>query len=155
VYFVPAFSGLFAPHWRDDARGCIVGMTQYTNKSHIARATLEAICFQSRDIIDCMNVDCQHPVQSLKVDGGLSNSDLMMQIQADFLGIRIGRTIFTIHKVERPRMRETTALGAAMAAGYTVGVWPSLKEFELASGFDVFRPQMSPEGQYLMTLIMF
>jgi glycerol kinase len=147
VYFVPAFSGLFAPHWRDDARGCIVGMTQYTNKCHIARATLEAVCFQSRDIIDCMNMDCQYPVQSLKVDGGLSNSDLMMQIQADFSGIRIGK-IFTIHHVERPRMRETTALGAAMAAGYTVGLWPSLKEFELDSGIDVFRPQMPPEGLY-------
>jgi glycerol kinase len=102
VFFVPAFSGLFAPYWRDDARGIITGLTSYTTKNHIALATLEAVCFQSKEIIEAMNSDSGTPLKSIKVDGGLTNSDICMQIQSDFLGI----------PVERPVMRETTALGA-------------------------------------------
>ena len=132
VYFVPAFSGLFAPYWRDDARGCIVGMTQYTTKNHICRATLEAVAFQACEVLEAMNHDCEYPIRILKVDGGLTNSDLCMQIQADFAGV----------DVERPIMRETTALGAALAAGLAVGVWGSLAEFKSSAGFTLFRPEM-------------
>ncbi|KAJ3081614.1 Glycerol kinase [Quaeritorhiza haematococci] len=132
VYFVPAFSGLFAPYWRDDARGCIVGMTQYTTKHHIARATLEAICFQSKEIIDAMNSDSGHSLTRIKVDGGLTNSDLCMQLQSDIVGI----------DVERPVMRETTALGAALAAGLAVGVWKSLADFHSVDGYDVFQASL-------------
>ncbi|KAI9340146.1 hypothetical protein DFJ73DRAFT_845415 [Zopfochytrium polystomum] len=111
VYFVPSFSGLFAPYWRDDSRGVIVGLTQFTTKHHICRATLEAVCWQSKEIIDVMNTESSTPLTALKVDGGLTASDLCMQIQADLLGIA----------VERPEMAETTALGAALAAGVAVG----------------------------------
>ncbi|CAI2170805.1 3279_t:CDS:2 [Funneliformis geosporum] len=137
VYFVTAFSGLFAPYWRDDARGCIVGITQYTNKSHIARATLEAACFQTRAILDAMNNDSGHPLTSLKVDGGMTNSDICMQIQADILRIN----------VDRPAMKETTALGAAIAAGLAVGIWKSLSELDQVNCKDrtTFYPQMSEE----------
>ncbi|CAG8589281.1 8024_t:CDS:2, partial [Acaulospora morrowiae] len=137
VYFVTAFSGLFAPYWRDDARGCIVGITQYTNRYHIARATLEAACYQTKAILDAMNSDSGHPLKSLKVDGGMTNSDLCMQIQADILGI----------DVDRPEMRETTALGAAIAAGYAVGVWKSLDELNQVNneGWAVFSPQITQE----------
>ncbi|CAG8520348.1 2139_t:CDS:2 [Ambispora leptoticha] len=139
VYFVTAFSGLFAPYWRDDARGCIVGITQYTNKNHIARATLEASCFQTRAIIDAMNSESGTPLASLKVDGGLSNSDICMQIQADVLGI----------EVDRPAMRETTALGAAIAAGFAVGVWKSLDELKEVNAHDrkLFVPKASVENR--------
>ncbi|RGB28354.1 hypothetical protein C1646_629688 [Rhizophagus diaphanus] len=137
VYFVTAFSGLFAPYWRDDARGCIVGITQYTNKSHIARATLEAACFQTRAILDAMNTDSGHPITSLKVDGGMTNSDICMQIQSDILGI----------DVDRPSMKETTALGAAIAAGFAVGVWKSFSELDEVNSKDrtIFSPQVSKE----------
>ncbi|CAG8457446.1 14683_t:CDS:2 [Acaulospora colombiana] len=137
VYFVTAFSGLFAPYWRDDARGCIVGITQYTNRNHIARATLEAACYQTKAILDAMNSDSGHPLKSLKVDGGMTNSDLCMQIQANILGI----------EVERPEMRETTALGAAIAAGYAVGVWKSLSELDQVNtaGWAVFSPEITHE----------
>ncbi|KAI8148952.1 putative glycerol kinase [Fennellomyces sp. T-0311] len=116
VYFVTAFTGLFAPYWRDDARGTICGITQYTNRYHIARATLEAACYQSKAILDAMNQDSGAPLKSLKVDGGMSNSDLAMQIQSDILGI----------EVDRPAMRETTALGSAIAAGLAVGLWKDI-----------------------------
>lgn len=116
VYFVTAFTGLFAPYWRPDARGTICGITQFTTRSHIARATLEAACFQSKAILDAMNEDAGTPLRSLKVDGGMSNSDLAMQIQSDILGIQ----------VDRPAMRETTALGSAIAAGLAVGVWKDI-----------------------------
>jgi len=137
VYFVTAFSGLFAPYWRDDARGCIIGITQYTNKSHIARATLEAACFQTRAILEAMNKDSGHPLTSLKVDGGMTNSDLCMQIQADILRI----------DVDRPAMRETTALGAAIAAGFAVGIWKSLDDLDNVNNKDrtTFSPQISEE----------
>ncbi|CAG8691644.1 7078_t:CDS:2 [Gigaspora margarita] len=135
VYFVTAFSGLYAPYWRDDARGCIVGITQYTRKEHIARATLEATCFQTRAILEAMNNDSGHPLTYLKVDGGMTASDLCMQIQADLLGIQ----------VERPMMRETTALGAAIAAGLAVGVWKSLNDLDKVNSDDndLFKPQIS------------
>ncbi|KAJ3201513.1 hypothetical protein HDU82_008063 [Entophlyctis luteolus] len=113
VYFVPAFSGLYAPYWRDDARGCLVGLTQYTNKAHICRATLESVCWQTKEIVDMINKSSSTPLKSLKVDGGLTAADLCMQLQADILGI----------PVSRPDMAETTAFGAAIAAGLAVGCW--------------------------------
>ncbi|KAJ3088012.1 hypothetical protein HK100_008176, partial [Physocladia obscura] len=113
VYFVPAFSGLYAPYWRDDARGCLVGLTMYTTKSHICRATLESICWQTKEIVDMMNKSSSTPLKTLKVDGGVTASDLCMQLQADILNI----------PVMRPSMAETTAFGAAIAAGVAVGCW--------------------------------
>jgi glycerol kinase len=118
VVFVTAFSGLFAPYWRRDARGTIVGITAYTTKAHLARAALEATCFQTKAILDSMMRDSAHPFRKLLVDGGMSSSGVAMQIQADILGIN----------VIRPAMREPTALGAAIAAGLAVGVWGSVDE---------------------------
>ncbi|TPX30068.1 glycerol kinase [Synchytrium microbalum] len=135
VYFVPAFGGLFAPYWRDDARGTIVGLTQYSTKQHLARATLEAMCFQSREVIDAMNEDSGQDLKLLKVDGGASNSDICMQIQADLLGI----------PVERPKMRESTALGAAIAAGLAVKLWKSIDDVVMSDGSDLFMPKISSE----------
>nr|CAG8489326.1 6585_t:CDS:2 [Entrophospora candida]CAG8621079.1 6412_t:CDS:2 [Entrophospora candida] len=137
VYFVTAFSGLFAPYWRDDARGCIVGITQYTNKCHIARATLEAACFQAKAILNAMNKDSGHPLTSLKVDGGMTNSDICMQIQSDILNI----------EVNRPAMRETTALGAAIAAGFAVKIWNSLDDLKNVNtkGHTIFSPKITNE----------
>lgn len=142
VYFVTAFSGLFAPYWRDDARGTICGLTQFTTIHHLARATLEAVCYQSRAILDAMNIDSKTPLRSLKVDGGISNSDLCMQIQSDILGI----------EVDRPSMRETTALGSAIAAGLAVGVWKSLDELEHVNekGRTIFHPTISDEKRVQM-----
>lgn len=114
-YFVPAFSGLFAPYWRSDARGAIVGLSRYNTNAHIARATLEAICYQSRDVADAMEKDSGVRLEVLKVDGGVTANDLCMQIQADVLGV----------SVSRPVVAETTALGAAYAAGLAVGFWES------------------------------
>ena len=115
--FVPAFSGLFAPYWRPDARGAIVGLSRFHTRAHLARATLEAICFQTRDVLDAMVDDSGVPVQALKVDGGATVNDLLMQLQADILGV----------PVVRPTVIETTALGAAYAAGLAVGVWDGLE----------------------------
>jgi glycerol kinase len=112
-YFVPAFSGLFAPYWRSDARGAIVGLTRFVNKGHLARAVLEATAFQTREVIDAMNADSGVPLKSLKVDGGMVGNELLMQFQADILGV----------PVIRPVVAETTALGAAYAAGLAVGFW--------------------------------
>ena len=113
VYFVPAFSGLFAPYWRSDARGVIAGLTRYANKGHIARATLEATAYQTKEVLDAMLLDSQTSLSSLKVDGGIVVNDLLMQFQSDILGV----------PVVRPRITETTALGAAYAAGLAVGFW--------------------------------
>ncbi len=113
VYFVPAFSGLFAPYWRSDARGAIVGLTRYVNKGHIARAALEATAYQTREVLDAMNADSGVPLTALKVDGGMVYNDTLMQFQADVLGV----------PVVRPQVAETTALGAAYAAGLAVGFW--------------------------------
>ena len=115
AYFVPAFSGLFAPYWRSDARGAIVGLTRFVNKGHLSRAVLEATAFQSREVIDAMNADSGVPLKSLKVDGGMVVNELLMQFQADILGV----------PVIRPVVNETTALGAAYAAGLAVGFWAS------------------------------
>ncbi|HEY8598695.1 MAG TPA: glycerol kinase GlpK [Thermomicrobiales bacterium] len=118
IYFVPAFSGLFAPYWRSDARGAIVGLTRYINKGHIARATLEATAFQTREVLDAMERDSGVRLSRLKVDGGMVGNELLMQFQADILGV----------PVVRPRVAETTALGAAYAAGLAVGFWGGLDE---------------------------
>jgi glycerol kinase len=118
VYFVPAFSGLFAPYWRSDARGVVVGLSRFNTKAHLARATLEAICYQSRDVIDAMEADSGVRLETLKVDGGVTTNDLAMQLQADVLGV----------PVSRPVVAETTALGAAYAAGLAVGFWTGTDE---------------------------
>ncbi len=118
AYFVPAFSGLFAPHWRPDARGALVGLTRFVNKAHIARAALEAAAFQSNDVIEAVIADTDRPLTELRVDGGASRNDLLMQFQADVLGI----------PVIRPAVIETTALGAAYAAGLATGVWSGIAE---------------------------
>ena len=118
VYFVPAFSGLFAPHWRPDARGAILGLTRFANKGHIARAALEATAFQTREVVDAVNADAGIDITELKVDGGMVGNSDLMQFQADLLGI----------PVVRPVVAETTALGAAYAAGLAVGYWSGLDE---------------------------
>ncbi|MHA6616832.1 glycerol kinase GlpK [Pseudonocardia sp. DLS-67] len=118
VYFVPAFSGLFAPYWRSDARGAIVGLSRFNTNAHLARATLEAICYQSRDVADAMAKDSGVQLDVLKVDGGVTANELCMQIQADVLGV----------PVSRPVVAETTALGAAYAAGLAVGFWKTTDE---------------------------
>jgi glycerol kinase len=118
VYFVPAFSGLFAPYWRSDARGVIVGLTRAATKAHLARAALEAICYQTREIMDAMSADSGVPLAQMRVDGGITNNALCMQMQADILGIEISRPVIV----------ETTALGAAYAAGLTVGFWKDRAE---------------------------
>ncbi|KAJ5991031.1 hypothetical protein N7499_011575 [Penicillium canescens] len=135
--FVTAFSGLFAPYWIDDAKGTIFGITQYTLKGHIARATLEATCFQTKAILDAMEQDSGHTLSELAVDGGMSNSDLAMQTQADLISI----------PVYRPKMRETTALGAAIAAGLAVGMWRNFAELRdiNRAGGTVFEPQVTRE----------
>jgi glycerol kinase len=118
VYFVPAFSGLFAPYWRDSARGVLVGLTRYANRGHIARAALEAVAYQTRDVLEAMEKDSGIPIKELRVDGGMVANELLMQFQADQLGV----------SVVRPRVTETTALGAAYAAGLAVGYWANRAE---------------------------
>jgi glycerol kinase len=120
IYFVPAFSGLFAPYWRSDARGAIVGMTRYINKGHLARAALEATAYQSREVLEAMEKDSGVALKSLKVDGGMVHNDLLMQFQADILGV----------PVVRPQVAETTSLGAAYAAGLAVGFWTNLEDLK-------------------------
>ncbi len=120
VYFVPAFSGLFAPHWRSDARGAIVGLTRAVTKAHLARATLEAVCFQTRDVIDAMAEETGVTLTQMRVDGGITANSLCMQLQANILGIEI----------IRPVVNETTALGAAYAAGLAVKFWESTEELK-------------------------
>ena len=118
VYFVPAFSGLFAPYWRSDARGVIVGLTRAATKAHLARAALEAICYQTRDVMDAMSADSGVPLKQMRVDGGITSNALCMQMQADIMGVEIIRPLIT----------ETTALGAAYAAGLAVGFWRDTDE---------------------------
>jgi glycerol kinase len=113
AYFVPAFSGLFAPYWKSDARGALVGLTRYVSKGHIARAALEATAFQTREVNDAMTIDSGVELTELKVDGGMIANETLMQFQADILGV----------PVVRPKVAETTALGAAYAAGIAVGFW--------------------------------
>jgi len=133
VYFVPAFSGLFAPYWRSDARGAIVGMTRYVNKGHIARAALEATAFQTREVLDAMEKDSGVTLTALKVDGGMVFNELLMQFQSDILDAH----------VVRPKVAETTALGAAYAAGLAVGFWKDFDELRANWGRDrEWKPQM-------------
>uniref|UniRef100_A0AAQ4NY81 glycerol kinase n=1 Tax=Gasterosteus aculeatus aculeatus TaxID=481459 RepID=A0AAQ4NY81_GASAC len=136
-YFVPAFSGLYAPYWEPSARGIICGLTQFTNKSHVAFAALEAVCFQTREILDAMNQDSGIPLTQLQVDGGMTSNKLLMQLQADILCI----------PVVKPSMPETTALGAAMAAGAAEGVsvWSLSPEDLSAVTSEKFEPQINPD----------
>lgn len=126
IYFVPAFSGLFAPYWKSDARGAIVGMTRYVNKGHIARAALEATAYQTREVLDAMETDSGVKLTSLKVDGGMVFNESLMQFQADILDV----------PVVRPKVAETTALGAAYAAGLAVRFWKDLDELKTNWGID-------------------
>jgi glycerol kinase len=136
VYFVPAFSGLFAPYWRSDARGAIVGLSRYDTSAHLARATLEAICYQSRDVIEAMAQDSGVRLDVLKVDGGVTANQLCMQLQADVLGV----------PVSRPAVAETTALGAAYAAGLAIGFWKDTDELRANwSESQRWHPQWSGE----------
>lgn len=133
IYFVPAFSGLFAPYWRSDARGVIIGLTRYVNKGHLARAALEATAYQTREVLDAMEADSGVKLAALKVDGGMVVNELLMQFQADILNV----------PVLRPRIAETTALGAAYAAGLAVGFWDSLEELRANWGLEkAWHPQM-------------
>jgi glycerol kinase len=133
AYIVPAFSGLFAPYWRSDARGVIVGLTRYVNKGHIARAALEANAYQTLDIMEAMKKDSGVELNSLKVDGGMVANDLLMQFQSDLLNV----------PVIRPAITETTALGAAYAAGLAVGYWASMEELKRYWSVDkIWQPQM-------------
>ena len=118
VYIVPAFSGLYAPYWKDDARGVITGLTRYANRAHIARATLEAVAYQTRDVVAAMEQDSRIRLQELRVDGGMVVNDLLMQFQSDILDV----------SVVRPKVTETTALGAAYAAGLATGYWNSIED---------------------------
>jgi len=124
IYFVPAFSGLFAPYWRSDARGAILGMTRYINRGHIARAVLEATAYQTREVLDAMEKDSGVRLTALKVDGGMVFNEMLMQFQADILDV----------PVIRPKVAETTALGAAYAAGLAVGFWKDYDELRLNWG---------------------
>jgi glycerol kinase len=115
---VPAFSGLFAPHWRSDARGAIVGLSRYNTNAHLARATLESICYQTRDVVEAMRQDSGVALDVLRVDGGVTANELCMEMQADILGV----------PVSKPMVAETTALGAAYAAGLATGFWQTTDE---------------------------
>jgi glycerol kinase len=135
IYFVPAFSGLFAPYWRRDARGVIAGLTGYVNRGHIARAVLEATAWQTREVLDAMNADSGVPLKALKVDGGMVHDELLMQFQADVLGV----------PVIRPKVAETTAFGAAYAAGLAVGFWSAIDDLRSNWSSDrEWRPAMDP-----------
>jgi glycerol kinase len=133
VYFVPAFSGLFAPYWRSDARGVIAGLTRYVNKGHIARAVLEATAWQTKEVVDAMNADSGVELTSLKVDGGMVHNETLMQFQADVLDV----------PVIRPTVAETTSLGAAYAAGLAVGFWNEVEDLRANWGKDKeWQPRM-------------
>jgi len=136
AYIVPAFSGLFAPYWRSDARGAIVGLTRFVNKGHLARAVLEANAFQTRDIVEAMNKDSGVDLTRLKVDGGMVGNNLLMQFQSDILDV----------PVIRPTITETTALGAAYAAGLAVGYWTSQDDLRQNWSVDqTWEPGMAAE----------
>lgn len=126
IYFVPAFSGLFAPYWRSDARGAIVGLTRYIKRGHLARAVLESTAYQTREVADAMSADSGVELTALKVDGGMVFNDMLMQFQSDVLGV----------PVIRPKVAETTALGAAYAAGLAVGFWKNTEEMRANWGVD-------------------
>jgi glycerol kinase len=133
VYIVPAFSGLFAPYWRLDARGVITGLTRYANKGHLARAVLEANAYQTLDIVEAMNQDSGVALMNLKVDGGMVGNELLMQFQSDMLNV----------SVIRPQVTETTALGAAYAAGLAVGFWSGFDELKNNWAVDrIWKPKL-------------
>jgi glycerol kinase len=133
IYFVPAFSGLYAPYWKDSARGAIVGMTRFVNKGHIARAVLESTAYQTREVFDAMKADSGVNLTSLKADGGMVGNELFMQFQADILNV----------PVIRPKVSETTALGAAYAAGLAVGYWSGMDELRQNWSADrTWKPEM-------------
>ncbi len=133
VYMVPAFTGLGAPHWDMDARGAILGLTRGTTKAHLVRAALEAIAYQTRDVVETMTVETGQAPTSLRVDGGAAANNFLMQFQADILGV----------PVDRPKVVETTAMGAAFLAGLGVGFWSSLKELEKVRKTErLFQPKM-------------
>jgi glycerol kinase len=135
IYIVPAFSGLFAPYWRSDARGIIAGITGYINRHHIARAVLEAVAFQTADVATAMALDSGQAITEMKVDGGMTVNPLLMQFQADILGV----------PVIRSKIRETTALGAAYAAGLAIGYWRDFSELQSHWKSDqTWQPRMSP-----------
>ncbi|MDT5034909.1 MAG: glycerol kinase, partial [Micromonosporaceae bacterium] len=137
-YIVPAFSGLFAPHWRADARGVIAGLTGYVTKGHLARAALEATAWQVKDVVDAMAIESGVALTALKVDGGMTASDLLMQFQSDVLDV----------PVVRPTVAETTCLGAAYAAGLAVGFWPDLEALRDNWRADrEWRPAMSADAR--------
>jgi glycerol kinase len=136
VYFVPAFAGLGAPYWDSGARGAILGLTRGTSRAHIVRAALEAACYQSRDVIEAMQADCGAPLTDLRVDGGMTANNTLLQMQADILGI----------PVHRPVVTETTALGAAYLAGLQSGMWKSTDELAAKWKIDrTFEPQISED----------
>lgn len=138
AYLVPAFSGLFAPHWRSDARGVLVGLTRYINRAHIVRAALESICYQTREVLEAMNADSGVPLRRLKVDGGATANNFLMQLQADILGT----------EVIRPKVAETTSLGAAYAAGLAIGFWQDLESLRENWQVDrLWHPQWSEEAR--------
>jgi glycerol kinase len=138
IYFVPAFSGLFAPYWKNDARGAIVGMTRYVNKGHVARASLEATAYQTREVLDAMNADSGVKLKALKVDGGMVFNNTLMQFQADILGV----------PVIRPTVAETTSLGAAYAAGLAVGFWDKVEDLRANWGKDhEWAPEMKAKDR--------
>jgi glycerol kinase len=142
VYFVPAFAGLYAPHWRADARGVIAGLTGFATAGHIVRAALEASAYQSLDVVRAMEQDAGVPVRSMRVDGGMVVNDALMQFQADVLGVPL----------LRPRTLETTALGAAYAAGLAVGYWRGLDD--VRANWAVtreWRPSMSVDRRNALT----
>jgi glycerol kinase len=136
VYFVPAFSGLFAPYWRSEARGVIAGLTRFNTKGHIARAALEATAWQTKEVVEAMNTDSGVDLTSLKVDGGMVENELLMQFQADVLDV----------PVIRPTVAETTSLGAAYAAGLAVGFWSEVEDLRANWGKDKeWQPRMDPQ----------
>jgi glycerol kinase len=141
TYFVPAFSGLYAPYWRDDARGVICGLTRYVNKGHIARAALEATAFQTRDVFEAMTKDSGLRLNSLRVDGGMVENELFMQFQSDILNVPI----------LRPQVAQTTALGAAYAAGLAVGYWSNVDELKQNWNIErTWEPRMGEEKRDLL-----
>ncbi|HQK43247.1 MAG TPA: FGGY-family carbohydrate kinase, partial [Anaerolineaceae bacterium] len=136
IYFVPAFSGLYAPYWKSDARGAIVGLTRYVAAGHLARAVLEATAYQTREVLDAMNLDSGVELKALKVDGGMVFNETLMQFQSDILGV----------PVIRPTVAETTALGAAYAAGLAVGFWQKVDDLRINWGKDKeWEPKMDAE----------
>jgi glycerol kinase len=135
VYFVPAFSGLYAPYWKHNARGVVAGLTRYTNKGHLARAVLEATAFQTREVVDAMEKDAGFPMDVLRTDGGMVVNELLMQFQADILG----------RPVVRPSVKETTALGAAYAAGLATGFFESCEDLRARWSVDrTWTPAIDP-----------